>query len=346
MPGPGRRGVHPGSSTRRSALAARIPDGQPRVDLGCGAGDYLTHLGRPAVALDAALAMVELARSVAPDAWGVQADLEALPFRRGGLAGGWARASYLHLAKVRLPVALADLHQALIVGAPVTLTMRRGDAEGPLVDDDFPGRFFADWDPEALAEVVVGAGFALDELASQTEGREWLHVHATRARTLPDFVGPDLRVLFVGLNPSEYAADVGVGFGPAGESVLARGGRGGAGDGRPRSRHALRVDRVGMTDLVKRATPSAANLTRAEYRAGTSRVERLVAWLAPVVVCFVGLTGWRAAVDRSAGAGLQPNRFGGRPAYVMPNTSGVNAHASFDDFVEHLRAVRRLVEHT
>ena len=51
----------------------------------------------PTVALDAAAAMVELARDAAPDVPGVQGDLEALPFRRGALGGAWARASYLHV---------------------------------------------------------------------------------------------------------------------------------------------------------------------------------------------------------------------------------------------------------
>ena len=107
-------------------------------------------------------------------------------------------------------------------------------------------------------------------------------------------------------------------------------------------RHAFRHHRVGMTDLVKRATPGAATLTRDEYRDGVARVERLAAWLRPRGVCFVGLTGWRAVRDRHATVGVQPAPFGGAAAYVMPNTSGVNAHASLGDFVEHLRAVQRL----
>src|SRR6185436_1988680 len=59
------------------------------ADLGCGAGLHLAHLPRPAVALDAAGAMVALAREAAPDVPGVRADLEALPFRRGALGAGW-----------------------------------------------------------------------------------------------------------------------------------------------------------------------------------------------------------------------------------------------------------------
>jgi TDG/mug DNA glycosylase family protein len=200
----------------------------------------------------------------------------------------------------------------------------------------------AGWQPDPLRDVLVGAGFGVDELVADTDGREWLHVRATRARTLPDYVGADLRVLFVGLNPSEYAADVGVGFARPGNrfwpAVLAAGlvSR----DRDPR--HAFRHHRVGMTDLVKRATPGAATLTRDEYRDGIARVERLVDWLAPRVVCFVGLTGWRAARDRHATAGVQPEPFGRAAAYVMPNTSGANAHTSLAGFVEHLRAVQRL----
>ena len=94
-----------------------------------------------------------------------------------------------------------------------------------------------------------------------------------------------------------------------------------------------------MTDLVKRATPASSALAAAEYRAGAARVERLVRWLRPRVVCFVGLEGWRAAVDRRAVAGWQQGGFGGRPAYLMPSTTGRNAGASRPALVDHLRTV-------
>ena len=96
-----------------------------------------------------------------------------------------------------------------------------------------------------------------------------------------------------------------------------------------------------MTDLVKRATARADQLAPDEYRVGTVRVEALIEWLQPGSVCFVGLTGYRVAVDRAATTGWQPQTFGGRPAYVMPNPSGINAHATPALLVEHLRALRR-----
>jgi TDG/mug DNA glycosylase family protein len=327
-----------------AAFAAELPEGQPRVDAGCGTGAYLSQLGRPIVGFDAAFAMLELAREAAPDAWLVQGDLEGLPLRRGALHGAWARASYLHMPRTRLPWALSELHAALAVGAPLQLMMRQGDREGAIPNDDFPGRFFAEWRADTLADVIVGAGFTIDDLTGEIDGREWLQGRATRARTLPDFVGPGMRLLVVGLNPSEYAADAGVGFARPGNRFWPAALAAGLVSVDRDPRHALQCHGVGMSDLVKRATPSAAALTTAEYRAGTARVERLVAWLRPGAVCFVGLAGWRAAVDRHAEPGPQPAPFGGVSAYVMPNTSGANAHTSLAGFVEHLQAVSRLAD--
>ena len=84
------------------------------------------------------------------------------------------------------------------------------------------------------------------------------------------------------------------------------------------------------------------DLTVDEYRNGLARVERLVRWLQPGAVCFVGLAGWRVAVDRAAVAGRQEIEIGGRPVYVMPSTSGLNANSRLDDLIEHLRAAAKL----
>lgn len=325
-----------------SELVAAIPAGAMRIDLGCGSGRYTPELGTPVVALDAAFAMLCLAREAAPDALCVQADLEALPLRPQSLEGGWAMASYLHLPKDRLPAALAQLHRAMIPGAPLAIVMTRGDRSGhDLPSDSFPGRYFAGWQPEPLVAVVHGAGFEIDD---RVDGEDWITVRARRARTLPDFVGPELRILTCGLNPSLRSADAGVGFaGPSNRFWRAAIEAGIVTRARdPWS--ALREHAVGMTDLVKRATVGAAELRPAEYRDGAPRVERIVEWLDPGVVCFVGLAGYRAAVDRKARPGLQARAFGGRPAYVMPSTSGLNARTSLDELVEHLRAAAAIAD--
>ncbi|MFI5053095.1 MAG: class I SAM-dependent methyltransferase, partial [Acidimicrobiia bacterium] len=149
---------------RAALLSASVRNGGPVADLGCGAGLHLPYLPRPAVALDAAYAMVELARQVAADVPGVAGDLETLPLRRGALGGVWARASYLHIARDRLPQALAELHHALAVDAYAHFTMMPGEGEGSLPDDDFAGRFFARWQPDELGDVLVGAGLEVVDL--------------------------------------------------------------------------------------------------------------------------------------------------------------------------------------
>jgi TDG/mug DNA glycosylase family protein len=188
--------------------------------------------------------------------------------------------------------------------------------------------------------VLHGAGFAVDELTNDAHRDPTFTIRARRARTLPDFVGAGMRVLVSGLNPSVHAADAGVGYVTPGNRFWRAALSAGLASRDRDARHALRHHGMGMTDLVKRATPRAAELTRDEYRRGLARLDRLCAWLRPAAVCFVGLAGWRAAVDRHAQPGWQPRDVGGRPAYVLPSTSGLNAATPLAALVDHLRAVR------
>jgi len=216
-----------------------------------------------------------------------------------------------------LPLALAGVHRRLAAGDAVVLCL-------PVV--------------ARAPALVAGAGFDVGRVEAQGGGRQC--VHATRARTLPDMVGPGMRVLVCGLNPSLVAADAGYGYaGPTNRfwpAAVAAGLVSRPGD----PRHALGEHGTGMTDLVKRATPGAGVLSADEYRAGAERVSELVAWLCPALVLFVGLAGWRAAVDRHAAPGLQLRPFGGSPAYVMPSTSGLNAHSRIADLTAHMHAAR------
>ncbi len=293
------------------------------------------------MALDLSAAMLALARDAGARR-PVRADLTALPFRHHSLGGAWSRHSHLHLPKARLPMALGRLQWAMEVGAPLTMSLWRGRGEGegegivgPEVDKDLPGRYFARWQADEVAAVVAGAGFDVE--AAVAEG-ESVWVDARRARTLADTVGPDMAVLVCGLNPSVVSADAGFGFaGPTNRFWRAAVESGLVTRAKDPAR-ALAVDGMGMTDLVKRATAAAAELHRDEYAAGAERVRRLVGWLRPRLVLFVGLAGWRAAVDRRAQPGLQEEPFGGVPAYVMPSTSGLNASTSYGALVEHMAA--------
>ena len=220
---------------------------------------------------------------------------------------------------------LARLHRDMAVGSPLALDLDRGDHEAERID--------------RLRDVVLGAGFAVDDLAVE---EHWVRVWARRERTLADTVGPGMRLLVCGLNPSLYAADFGVGYARPGNRFWPAARAAGLVECDRDAIDALARHGMGMTDLVKRATTGASGLAAAEYRKGAARVERLVRWLRPGAVCFVGLAGWRAAVDPHAASGEQAAGFGGVPAYVMPSTSGANAHARLDDLADHLRAATAL----
>jgi len=347
-----KRAAYRPERARAFAAAVGAGAGGPgglRLDLGCGPGLYLPLLGRPVVAADAALAMVREARRRAPDAVAVQADLGALPFRRQAFGGVWASKAHQHVAAAALPGALRELHRVLPVGGRLDLTVFAGPV-GPVADspapashvtggdDDFPGRLFTWWAPDALTDVLAGAGFTVGSLEVGDDTARRIAVTATRARTLADTVGAGMRLLVCGLNPSLYAADAGVAFARPGNrfwpALLAAGLA-----TTPRDPERLLAEHhIGMTDLVKRATVAAAELTAEEYAAGLGRVERLCRLLDPAAICSVGLAGWRSAVDARAVAGWQERRLGPTPVYLMPSTSGLNAHSQVPALADHLRA--------
>ena len=319
------------------AFGRVVAKGALRLDAGAGGGRYTNDLGSPIVALDAARSMLEVVAVEAPGAMRVQADLEALPFRVGAFAGAWASMSYVHVTRERWPVALADLHRSLAVGALVEVSTRFGEFDG--VDprgDSIGGRFFAGLDEQAMADLLEGAGFEVDRVSS--DRHETVRGRGRRAVSLADTVGPGMRLLVCGLNPSVYSAERGVGYARPGnrfwKAALAAGLV-----SRPLDpMHALREHAVGITDLCKRASTRSSARTADEYRHGVDRVRRLVEWLRPGAVVFVGLEGFRAAVDRKAAAGPVTGGFGGRPAYVMPSTSGQVVGLTIDDYAAHLRA--------
>lgn len=190
-----------------------------------------------------------------------------------------------------------------------------------------------------FGDTIVGAGF-------EVVGRRGSGARARRLRTLPDTVGPGMRLLVCGLNPSIYAADAGIGYARPGNRFWPAAIEGGLATRDRDPFHALDEHGLGMTDLVKRATRGAGELTGDEYRAGFARVARLVTWLRPGAVCFVGLSGYRQAVDRAADAGPQADGIDGVPVYLMPSTSGANASARRATLVDHLRAAAALADNT
>jgi len=347
-----RRGPSAAEDGRCDAFAERVRRGGLIADLGCGPGWYAALFSDndfDVVALDVAQAMLAHVRQRAPAAARVRGDLATLPFTQRSLDGAWAANCYSHVPSADLPLALARLHAALRPGAPVALSLanllqmrptraelQRGDAQRRSSKGELPGRLFTGVTAERARALLQGAGFDRITIKPVTD-TFWLWIGARRARTLPDFVRSRLRLLICGLNPSLYSADAGVPFARPGNRFWAAARAAGLVVAERDPLDAVRRG-IGLTDLVKRATAAASALRRSEYAAGLQRVECLVRRYRPGAVCFVGLDGWRTVAERSAGPGWIAGGFGGRPAYLMPSTSGRNARVPLTELAAHLRA--------
>ena len=240
---------------------------------------------------------------------------------------GSSQIPYVSLGQDRpvteLPLALADLHLSLVPDDEVVVQLSVKSS--------------TDWCRERVMDLVIGAGFLpCGKIVKKLSGFE---LQLKRIRSLPDTVGPSMRVLIVGLNPSPYSADHGIGYGRPGNRFWPAALKAGLVSIDRDPRHALSCHGVGMTDLVRRTTARADQVERVEFEAGFERAQRLVTWLRPKVCCFVGLSGWRQVVNRKAVAGWQASSIGGSLVYVMPHTSGLNAHSRLEDLVGHLLAV-------
>jgi len=157
---------------------------------------------------------------------------------------------------------------------------------------------------------------------------------AAFGETIPDLVAPGLRVLLCGINPGLMSAAIGHHFGnPANRLWPALHLAGFT----PRRLHPtesgeLLAYGVGITNLVARATATAAELTAAEIREGVGPLTRLVETYEPAWVAFLGLTSYRTAFGRKdAVVGRQDERLGLSRIWLLPNTSGLNAHYQLPD---------------
>ncbi len=152
---------------------------------------------------------------------------------------------------------------------------------------------------------------------------------------VPDLLGPDLRLLFVGINPGLWTAATQTHFahpvnrfypallqaGIIEVPIYAAAGM----DEQDRAN--FRSRGLGITNLVRRATVRADELSLEELRKGGERLRDLVARTRPRVVAVAGITAYRQAfADRKAVAGRQPEPLAGAPLWVVPNPSGLNAH--------------------
>jgi TDG/mug DNA glycosylase family protein len=182
-------------------------------------------------------------------------------------------------------------------------------------------------------------------------------------KTLPDYLRSDLDLVFIGINPGLYSVNRGHYFArvtsrfwPAfSQSHLSA-----------KMRRALRVERlrpehdallprfgIGLTDVVKRPSANAADLTLSDFETWVPRLAEKLRRDRPRVACFHGLTAYRPFLKIALKSGRKPTlgpqdeTVGRTRLYVVPNPSPANAHftaadqaAWYDRLAEFLDALR------
>jgi len=161
-----------------------------------------------------------------------------------------------------------------------------------------------------------------------------VEIAAAYGKTVSDDIGPDLKVLFCGINPSLYSAAIGQHFARPGNRfwpALVAGGL------TPRRLFPFESDLFlslgyGITNVVGRATAAADELAAEEYVAGGLVLVEKVTRYRPRLVAFLGIGAYRVAFARpKARLGLQDERIGTSRLWVLPSPSGLNAHYKLAD---------------
>jgi double-stranded uracil-DNA glycosylase len=169
---------------------------------------------------------------------------------------------------------------------------------------------------------------------------------AAAGRTVPDIIGPGLRVLFSGINPGLWSGAVGHHFARPGNrfwKALAASGFTKDVLSPYDERQLLNVG-IGITNLVPTATRSAAEVTSTQLRRGVVGLGRKVGRWHPRAVAVLGLGAYRTGFDNRGGKiGRQPEGFNGAQLWVVPNPSGIQAYYPFERLVAELQALRAAV---
>jgi TDG/mug DNA glycosylase family protein len=168
--------------------------------------------------------------------------------------------------------------------------------------------------------------------------------------TLPDYLRPGLKLVFIGLNPGLYSARAGKYFArktnrfwPALSASNFFGKEVKAGDEK------ILFERgIGFTDVVERATAQIDELTQDEILAGAKVLRRKIEKFSPNTACFVGLTGFRWVFKMPNKVKIKPGpqneKIGATSIYVLPSTSPANAHYLFPQMMEEFRRFKLWLE--
>jgi double-stranded uracil-DNA glycosylase len=163
----------------------------------------------------------------------------------------------------------------------------------------------------------------------------------TTPSEVPDVLAPDLRIVFVGINPGRVYAAARAHFANPRNDFwrLLHAARITSRLYEPQEQFVLLEEGIGVTNAAYRTTPGSADLRRADFAGSADRLERIARELRPRWLAFVGKEAYRGAFGLRPELGVQERTLGETQLFVLPSTSPANAAVPWD---ERLRWFREL----
>ena len=144
---------------------------------------------------------------------------------------------------------------------------------------------------------------------------------------VPDVLAPDLRIVFVGINPGRVSAEAAAHFANPRNDFwrLLHAARLTSRLYDPAEQFSLLEEGIGVTNAAYRMTPGSGDRRRADFAGSAERLEGIAGELRPGWLAFVGKEAFRGAFAMRPELGLQPETLGDTKLFVLPSTSPANA---------------------
>ena len=161
---------------------------------------------------------------------------------------------------------------------------------------------------------------------------------------MPDVLAPDLRIVFVGINPGRVSAAAGAHFANPRNDFWRLLHAAGLTSRlyEPREQFELLGEGIGITNAAYRTTPGSGDLRRADFAGSAERLDRIAGELRPPWFAFVGKEAYRGTFGEPPDLGLQERRLADTKLFVLPSTSPANAAVPWDERMRWFRALAEL----
>jgi len=161
---------------------------------------------------------------------------------------------------------------------------------------------------------------------------------------VPDVLGPDLRVVFCGINPGRVSAAAHAHFANPRNDFwrLLHAAGFTSRIYEPAEQFEVLHEGIGLTNAAQRTTAGSGDLRRADFAGAAVRLERIAHELHPGWIAFVGKEAYRGTFGERPELGAQERALGDTRLFVLPSTSPANAAVPWEERLSWFRQLAGL----